>query len=74
MGDHMALCNACESVAGKPAGEEPHDRQALVSRRTIDGALRLDYLCRCCSAQMFCLRGEDLSDEVWTVTVRPFGL
>jgi hypothetical protein len=67
----MALCNACESVAGKPATDEPHDRQALVARRTIEGALRLDYLCRGCSAQMFCLRGVDLMDEVWTVTVRP---
>jgi len=67
----MPLCEACKAVAGTPATTEPHDRQALVSRRTIEGALRLDYLCRCCSAQMFCLRGADLVDEVWTVTVQP---
>lgn len=73
MGSHMALCEACESVAGKPAATEPHERQALVSRRSIDGALRLDYLCRACSAQMFCLRDVDLPDEVWTVTVPPIG-
>jgi len=43
----------------------------LISSRSIDGALRLDYLCRFCGGQMFKLEGGDLADEVWTVTVTP---
>ena len=67
----MPSCELCRSIAGQSVRAQPHDRQQLISSRSIDGALRLDYLCRFCGAQMFKLEGGDLSEEVWTVTVTP---
>jgi len=62
------LCELCQSIAGQPIRGQAHDRQQLISSRSIDGALRHEYLCRFCGAQMFKLESGDLSDEVWTVT------
>ena len=67
----MPLCASCEAIEGKPSTGEPHPRQELVSRRNVDGAVRLDYVCRRCGSQMLSLCGDDLADEVWTVTIRP---
>ena len=67
----MSLCQWCEGLEGRPSTDEPHHEQKLVSRRSVEGAIRLDYVCGRCGSHMLSLRADDLPDEIWTVTVRP---